>query len=67
MDRQTDMPDRRATEAAAALAARYGDDAAVIAVMKAAEAAAAMDIETCEHWEAVAALLSGDEPFGAVN
>lgn len=46
--------DRAVTDAALTLMARYGEDAAVIAVMRAAEAAALGDLETCTHWEAVA-------------
>ena len=56
-----------AIKAAADLSAQYGEDAAVIAVMKAAEAAAAMDEALCDHWEAVATLLADDKPFGSVN
>ena len=44
--------------AAARLLAQYGEDAAVIALLRAAEHAALGDLETCEPWEAVAALLS---------
>ncbi len=48
------------THAARLLQARYGEDGAVIAVMRAAEAAAMGDLEMADHWEAVAALI--DEP-----
>jgi hypothetical protein len=37
-----------------------GEDGAVIAVMRAAEAAALGDLEMADHWEAVAAMI--DEP-----
>ena len=40
--------------------ARYGEDGAVIAVMRAAEAATMGDLEMADHWEAVAAMI--DEP-----
>jgi hypothetical protein len=33
--------------------AQYGDDGAVIAVMRAAEAAAMGDIDLANHWESV--------------
>ena len=39
--------------AARLLRAHYGDDGAIIAVMRAAEAAAAGDIELADHWEGV--------------
>jgi hypothetical protein len=39
--------------AARLLMAQYGEDGAVIAVMRAAEAAAGGDIELADHWEAV--------------
>jgi hypothetical protein len=49
-------------QTAASLRMQYGEDAAVIAVLRAAEYAAAGDIEACAHWEAVAACLEGDDP-----
>lgn len=45
-----------ALAAARLLEARYGEDAAVIAVMRAAEYAALGDLAACEHWEEVARL-----------
>lgn len=51
------------THAARLLMARYGEDGAVIAVMRAAEAAAIGDLEMADHWEAVAAVI--DEPDAA--
>lgn len=48
--------DADARAAARALEARYGEDAAVIAVMRAAEYAALGDLEACGHWEEVARL-----------
>jgi hypothetical protein len=39
--------------AARLLIAQYGDYGAIIAVMRAAEAAAAGDLELCDHWEGV--------------
>lgn len=45
------------THAARLLQTRYGEDGAVIAVMRAAEAAAMGDLEMADHWEAVAAMI----------
>ncbi len=39
--------------AARLLVAQYGEDGAVIAVMRAAEAAAQGDLELADHWENV--------------
>ena len=39
--------------AARLLMAQYGEDGAVIAVMRAAEAAAMGDLELANHWEGV--------------
>jgi hypothetical protein len=36
---------------------QYGDDAAVIATLRAAEEAAAGDLEASDYWMAIAALL----------
>ena len=44
------------------LMAQYGDDGAVIAIMRAAEAAAAGDLELADHWEAVGAAIEDDTP-----
>ncbi|MCA3692280.1 hypothetical protein [Aquidulcibacter sp.] len=49
------------THAARLLQARYGEDGAVIAVMRAAEAAAMGDLEMADHWEAVAALIDSPD------
>ncbi|MFM1976175.1 MAG: hypothetical protein RL145_1021 [Pseudomonadota bacterium] len=49
------------THAARLLEARYGEDGAVIAVMRAAEAAAMGDLEMADHWEAVAALIDAPD------
>ena len=48
------------THAARLLMAQYGDDGAVIAIMRAAEAAAAGDLELADHWEAVGAAIEDD-------
>ncbi len=50
------------THAARLLEAHYGEDGAVIAVMRAAEAAAMGDLEMADHWEAVAALIDQPNP-----
>jgi hypothetical protein len=56
-------PDPAAVRAAAdTLSARYGEDAPVIAIMRAAEAAALGDLETSDHWQAVADALEGGWP-----
>ncbi|MEM6626668.1 MAG: hypothetical protein AAGB25_05495 [Pseudomonadota bacterium] len=44
-------------QTASSLVSQYGEDAAVIAVLRAAEYAANGDVEACDHWEAVAAYL----------
>lgn len=49
------------THAARLLAAHYGEDGAVIAIMRAAEAAALGDLDMADHWEAVAAAFE-DSP-----
>jgi hypothetical protein len=43
--------------AARLLFAQYGEDGAVIAVMRAAEAAAAGDLEMADHWEGVSVAI----------
>lgn len=50
-----------AAQTAAALLRQYGEDAVVIATLRAAEVAALGDIEALAHWDEVAAILSGDE------
>ncbi len=57
-----------AARTAAALWRQYGEDAVVIATLRAAEVAAVGDIEALAHWDEVAAILSGEEePPGAAN
>jgi hypothetical protein len=47
-------PDKAAAQSAAmSLIAQYGDDAEVIAVMRAAELAAIGDVQGLAHWDAV--------------
>ncbi|MEL6285255.1 MAG: hypothetical protein AAFR41_10415 [Pseudomonadota bacterium] len=58
------------TDTSAALAAashllkQYGEDAEVIATLKAAEVAAAGDAEGLAHWDAVITLLGDQGPAG---
>ena len=47
--------------AARLLMAQYGDDGAIIAVMRAAEAAAAGDLELADHWEGVSVAIETAE------
>lgn len=54
-------PDAAAQAAAAQLLKQYGDDAEVIATLRAAEVAALGDADALDHWDRVIALLS-DEP-----
>jgi hypothetical protein len=43
--------------AARLLMGQYGDDGAIIAIMRAAEAAAIGDIDVADYWEKVASAL----------
>jgi hypothetical protein len=52
----------QAAQIAADLLRQYGEDAVVIATLRAAEVAALGDIEALAHWDEVAAILSGNEP-----
>ncbi|MBA4340492.1 hypothetical protein [Hyphomonas sp.] len=51
----------QAAQIAADLLRQYGEDAVVIATLRAAEVAALGDIEALAHWDEVAAILSGNE------
>jgi hypothetical protein len=51
----------QAAQIAADLLRQYGEDAVVIATLRAAEVAALGDVEALAHWDEVAAILSGDE------
>ncbi len=62
------MTDLSAVRAAAmTLMAQYGEDAEVIAVLRAAELAAEGDVDGLAHWDAVIALISqiGDGRTGS--
>jgi hypothetical protein len=52
-------------EAARLLEAQYGPDAAIVAIMRAAEYAALGDLEASDHWQSVAAHL--DDPPTTLN
>lgn len=49
--------DTGARDAAMALMTQYGEDASVIATLRAAEVAALGDVEALAHWDAVIAFL----------
>lgn len=51
-----------AAQTAAALQRQYGEDAVVIATLRAAEVAALGDVEALAHWDEVAAILEGRAP-----
>ncbi|MEM9739408.1 MAG: hypothetical protein AAF829_06025 [Pseudomonadota bacterium] len=57
--------DASALAAASQLIKQYGDDAEVIATLRAAEVAALGDREALAHWDRVIALI-GPESSGAV-
>jgi hypothetical protein len=60
------LPDRDTRDTALALMAQYGDDAEVIAMMRAAEYAAAGDIAALAIWDDIIAWLrSFDAADGA--
>jgi CobQ-like glutamine amidotransferase family enzyme len=47
--------------AARLLMSQYGDDGAIIAVMRAAEAAALGDLHLADHWESVSVAIETAE------
>lgn len=49
--------DASARDAALALLTQYGDDASVIATLRAAEVAALGDVDALAHWDAVISFL----------
>ena len=53
--------------AATALAAQYGEDAVVIATLRAAEVAAMGDAEALDHWDKVIKYLEDGPQKGALN
>ncbi len=54
------MNDAEAVSAASQLVKQYGEDAEVIATLRAAEVAALGDAAALAHWDRVIALLSDD-------
>lgn len=54
----------QAAKIAADLWRQYGEDAVVIATLRAAEVAALGDVEALAHWDEVAAILSGEDTGG---
>ncbi len=56
----------QAAQVAAALFRQYGEDAVVIATLRAAEVAALGDVEALAHWDEVAAILSGEHDAGQI-
>jgi hypothetical protein len=52
---------------AADLVRQYGDDAEVIATLRAAEVAAIGDADALAHWDAVIAILGGAEDSSTLN
>ena len=75
MAQETDSSDEAAVAAAAAaLVQQYGDDAEVVATLRAAEFAAAGDVEALAAWDMIIAYLeamrdgaSAPENTGALN
>ncbi|MEL6661513.1 MAG: hypothetical protein AAFR33_00825 [Pseudomonadota bacterium] len=56
-----------AVAAAAQLIKQYGEDAEVIATLRAAEVAAMGDAAALDHWDHVIALLGEGSSVGATN
>ena len=56
------MRDASADLAAGQLIKQYGEDATVIATLRAAEVAAAGDIEALRHWDAVIEIIEAYQP-----
>lgn len=55
--------DNSARDAAMVLLTQYGEDASVIATLRAAEVAALGDVDALAHWDAVIAILEdGPKP-----
>ncbi|MEL8055071.1 MAG: hypothetical protein AAGK66_02860 [Pseudomonadota bacterium] len=59
--------DTSARDAAMSLMSQYGEDAAVIATLRAAEVAAMGDAEALAHWDAVIAFLEDGPGKGGLN
>ena len=74
MTQETDNSEDAAVAAAAALVQQYGDDAEVVATLRAAEFAAAGDVEALAAWDMIIAYLESmrdgagaPENTGALN
>lgn len=75
--RQTNTLDRRtlavapdntsARDAAMALMSQYGEDAEVIATLRAAEVAAMGDVDALAHWDAVIAFIESGPDSANLN
>jgi len=58
---------KEAMNVAMSLSAQYGEDAVVIATLRAAEFAAMGDTEALEHWDAVIAYLQNGPELNETN
>lgn len=63
----SDALNQAAHTAAASLLKQYGEDAAVIATLRAAEIAAMGDSEALAHWDQVIIILEDDVASGPLN
>lgn len=63
----SDGLNQAAHAAAATLLKQYGEDAAVIATLRAAEIAVMGDAEALAHWDQVITILESDEASGPLN
>lgn len=61
------MTDNNARDTALTLMAQYGDDAEVIAMMRAAEYAAAGDLAALNIWDDVIAWLRSFDPTNGIS
>ena len=59
--------DTSARDAAMALLTQYGEDASVIATLRAAEVAAMGDVDALAHWDAVIAVLENGPDADQLN
>lgn len=56
-DSTPERPGKEVQQAARTLLAQYGEDAGVIATLRAAEVAAAGDVKALAHWDSIIAAL----------
>ncbi|MEL6827080.1 MAG: hypothetical protein AAFN91_12590 [Pseudomonadota bacterium] len=59
--------DTSARDAAMSLLTQYGEDASVIATLRAAEVAAMGDVDALAHWDAVIAFLENGPDRGELS